>query len=171
MTVPEGTASSSVRVVAYEDLQCPDCAVYRKMMDEVLLPRYGDRVAFEHRDFPPPGRTWARQGAIAGRYLEGVAPSLGVAYRRRVFGRLAEITLENFVADISSFAKSHHIAFDPAILDEPNWNQAVEQDYQDGLAKGVRRTPTVFVNSHVFVETFTVEDLVKHIDIELRDKV
>ena len=37
--IVEGRADSPVRVVIYEDLQCPDCAVFRRMMDEKLLPR------------------------------------------------------------------------------------------------------------------------------------
>jgi len=65
----EGNPSSQVRVVAYEDLQCPDCAVYRRMMDERLLPAYRDKVAFEHRDFPLPRHTWARKAAIAARFF------------------------------------------------------------------------------------------------------
>ena len=36
----EGAAQSPVRVVIYEDLQCPDCADFRVMLDEKLLPRY-----------------------------------------------------------------------------------------------------------------------------------
>jgi len=29
----EGNASSAARVIVYEDLQCPDCADFRKMLD------------------------------------------------------------------------------------------------------------------------------------------
>ena len=35
----EGKPDSEVRVLIYEDLQCSDCAVFRKMLDEKLLPR------------------------------------------------------------------------------------------------------------------------------------
>ena len=37
--VVEGLAESKVRVLIYEDLQCPDCAEFRRMMDDKLLPR------------------------------------------------------------------------------------------------------------------------------------
>ena len=62
--VVEGNKSSAVRVIAYEDLQCPDCAVYRKMLDEKLLPKYGGTVAFEHREFPLRKHQWARPASI-----------------------------------------------------------------------------------------------------------
>ena len=41
----EGNPASTVRVVVYEDLQCPDCAAFRKMMDADLLPKYKATVA------------------------------------------------------------------------------------------------------------------------------
>ena len=43
----EGKADSPVRVLIYEDLQCPDCADFRVMLDQKLLPKYGAKVAFE----------------------------------------------------------------------------------------------------------------------------
>src|ERR1035441_10150566 len=48
-TIVEGRADSPVRAVIYEDLQCPDCAAFRLMMDEKLLPEYAGKVAFVHR--------------------------------------------------------------------------------------------------------------------------
>ena len=164
---PEGNASSSVRVVVYEDLQCSDCAVYRKMLDEVLLPKYGNRVAFEHRDFPLPKHAWARNAAIAARYFDSVAPSLGVAYRRHLFAEQAKIAPDQFLTDVQEFAKAHHAEFDPKFLNEAKWKDAVEEDYQDGIARGVARTPTVFVNGQPFVETFTSEEISKGIDAAL----
>src|SRR5450759_2714195 len=70
--VVEGLASSPVRVIAYEDLQCPDCATYRKMLDEKLLAAYRAKAAFEHRDFPLPKHSWARPAAVAARFFHEV---------------------------------------------------------------------------------------------------
>ena len=35
----EGNAASRIRVIIYEDLQCPDCAVFRQALDATLLDR------------------------------------------------------------------------------------------------------------------------------------
>src|SRR5579875_2251909 len=78
----EGNPATKVRVVIYEDLQCPDCAVFRTMLDEKLLPRYGDRVAFEHHDFPLDKHKWARPAAIISRYFTSIRPQLGIQYRQ-----------------------------------------------------------------------------------------
>ena len=46
--------------------------------------------------------------------------------------------------------------------------QAPDQDdYQEGIARGVARTPTIFVNGEPFIETFTFEDISKSIDAAL----
>jgi protein-disulfide isomerase len=168
--VVEGNSASPVRVIAYEDLQCPDCAVYRKMLDEHLLPKYGDRVAFEHRDFPLPKHNWARRAAIAARYLERQDPALGVAFRRWAFTNQREITAENLTDKLSDWAKANRV--DPnkltTALEDPTLAKLVEDDYQDGIARGVARTPTVLVNGESFIETFTVEEISKGIDAALK---
>ena len=79
----EGAAQSTVEVLIYEDLQCPDCADFRTMLDQQLLPRYAATVRFEHRDFPLAKHAWARKAAIAARFFEDRAsrredePSIG----------------------------------------------------------------------------------------------
>jgi protein-disulfide isomerase len=167
--VVEGNPKSAVRVIAYEDLQCPDCAVFRKMMDEHLLPKYGDRVAFEHRDFPLPKHKWARVAAIAARHFDSVSSTLGVEFRRWAMSNIASLTPENFEEKLAAWAKSHNA--DPvktmASLKDEALAKAVEEDYQEGIARGVARTPTVFVNGEPFIETFTVEEISKGIDAAL----
>jgi protein-disulfide isomerase len=166
----EGNPASAVRVVAYEDLQCPDCATYRRMMDEKLLPAYKDKVAFEHRDFPLPRHAWARQAAIAARFFQESSAVLAVEFRRHLLANLKQITPDNFNDRLAEFARSN--GADPAralaALNESRLNDLVEKDYQDGIARGVSKTPTVFVNGRPFVETFTAEEISKAIEEELK---
>ena len=106
----EGLAESKVRVLIYEDLQCPDCAEFRRMMDEKLLPRYADQVAFVHRDFPLAKHAWARKAAMAARYFAGVKPDLGLAYRRHIMAAIHETTAENFNNRLAQFARENGLA-------------------------------------------------------------
>lgn len=165
----EGNAKSLVRVVVYEDLACSDCAVFRTMMDEQLLPKFGGDVAFEHRDFPLPKHLWARKAAIAARFFATLKPETAVAFRRETLANLKAITPETFNAHLTAFAKSHGV--DPAraiaALDEVWYAKLVEDDYQEGIARGISKTPTVFVNAEAFVETFAAEDISKTIGKEL----
>jgi protein-disulfide isomerase len=165
----EGAAQSPVRVVIYEDLQCPDCADFRVMLDEKLLPRYAATVRFEHHDFPLAKHAWARKAAIAAHFFEENQTGLGLAYRKYSLMNLRDITADNFNQRLSEFAKAHGV--DPvkavASLNDARLAALVEEDYQEGVARGIAHTPTVLVNGRPFVETFAVEDVAKAIDSEL----
>jgi len=165
----EGAAQSPVRVIVHEDLQCPDCADFRTMLDEKLLPRYSSTVRFEHRDFPLSKHAWARQAAIAARYFEEARPGLGLAYRKYTTAHLREITSGNFDERLSQFAKEH--GSDPAkavaALSDARLAALVEDDYQEGVARGIAKTPTVLVNGRPFIETFAFEDVAKAVEAEL----
>jgi protein-disulfide isomerase len=165
----EGATQSPVRVIIYEDLQCPDCAAFRAMLDEQLLPRYGATVRFEHRDFPLAKHAWARKAAIAARFLEEAQPGAGLAFRKFAMANLSQITSTNFEPILAQFAESHGV--DPskakAALSDQRLADLVEKDYQEGVARGIARTPTALVNGRPFIESFSVEEISKALDEEL----
>ena len=167
----EGQADSAVRVLIFEDLQCPDCADFRRMMDDKLLPKYGARVAFIHRDFPLARHSWARKAAVAARYLGAVKPELGLEFRRETFARISQINKAGFLGHLESFAGRHGLDASKVIvaLGDDRLNALVEKDFQEGVARGVSKTPTVFVNGKPFVETFTVEEISSAIDQALKE--
>lgn len=166
----EGNPSATVRVMIYEDLQCPDCADFRKMLDEHLLPKYGKKVAFEHYDFPLAKHAWARKAAVASRMFAEKSPELYVEWRRYALAHIKEITAAGFNDKLLAWAKEHSV--NPvkvtAALDDKILNAAVEKDLQDGLARGVGKTPTVFVEGEPFIETFTLQDISAAIDKALK---
>ena len=155
-----------VAVAVYEDLQCSDCAAFSTMLDEVLLPRYGARIAIEHHDFPLPKHTWARQAAVAARFFAQVKPEFGVDYRREVMARMSTISTANFDEHLARFAASRNVdaASAVAALQDASLAALVENDYQSGVARGVVRTPTVFVDGKPFIEKFTAEEISAAID-------
>jgi protein-disulfide isomerase len=161
--------TSPVRVIAYEDLQCGDCAAYRAMLDEKLLPTYGSSVAFEHREFPLPKHTWARQAAVSARYFETICPELGIAFRRFCLENRSAVAPEAFLGAVRNFAERN--GADPAkalaAIEDAALQNEVEQEYREGVARGVSRTPTVFVNGEPFIETFTFEEISESIDAAL----
>ena len=166
----EGNPQSKVKVVVYEDLQCPDCAAFRLMMDQQLLPRYGSQVAFVHKDFPLTKHAWARLAAVAGRHFAAVSPEAGVRWRQWIMGNIRQTTLDNFRDKVAEFARGQGV--DPAAarnaLDNPDYAAQVERDFQEGVARGVAKTPTVFVNGQPFIERFSFEALAAAIDQALQ---
>jgi protein-disulfide isomerase len=165
----EGNPASSVRVIIYEDLQCSDCADFRKVLDQHLLPKFRSTVAFEHRDFPLVKHAWARPASIAARHFASVKPELGVAWRRYAMANQKLITAENFRARLQAFAKKNgaDAAKAVAALDDPALAAAVEKDYQEGVARGIAKTPTVLVNGEPFIEKFPLADIRKAIEREV----
>jgi protein-disulfide isomerase len=162
----EGHAGSPVRVLIYEDLQCPDCANFRVMMDQQILPKYGGQVEFVHRDFPLAKHPCARPAAIAARFFSSREAALGIEYRRHALATLGETTPANFKDRVAAFARAHGVPAGEAVaaLDDPKLAALVEKDYQDGVGRGVVHTPTVFVNGAPFIETFTFAEISKGID-------
>lgn len=160
----EGHAASAVRVIVYEDLQCSDCAAFRRMLDEKLLPRCGGRVAFVHRDFPLARHAWARKAAIAARFFD--ERKLGLEFRRAVLASIRETNAAGFEARLAEFARAKGVPEKEALaaLENPGYAAAVEKDFQEGVARGVAKTPTVFVNGTPFIETFTLEEISKGIE-------
>ena len=166
----EGNPNSSIKVIVYEDLQCPDCAAFRRMTDEQLLPRFGSRVALVHKDFPLNKHAWARPAAIAGRHFATVDGALAVRYRQWVMSHIREITPETFRPKLAEFARANAADVEAAVraLDDAALAALVERDVQEGVARGVVKTPTVFVNGRPFIERFNFEELAAAIEEALK---
>lgn len=167
--VVEGDAKSPVRVVIYEDLQCSDCANFRTMLDERLLPKYGTKVAFEHRDFPLAKHAWAKAAAVAARHFDRENPKLGVEFRRQTMAKMKAITPETLGQHVAEFARQY--GSDPVkavdSMKDAVLAKSVDADLAEGVARGVVKTPSVFVDGEPFIEVFTVEEISKGIDAAL----
>ncbi|MCS7026624.1 MAG: DsbA family protein [Bryobacteraceae bacterium] len=160
----EGNPTSAVQVLIYEDLQCPDCRNFHHWLQRRLLPTYGDRVAFLHYDFPLPQHDWARPAAIAAKHFD--AAGLGARFRRQILDEIPLITADSLKAWIAEFASSHNASPEAALeaLASAQLAAAVDADSASGLARGVQKTPTVFVNNQAFVERFSYEELATALD-------
>jgi protein-disulfide isomerase len=166
MDIVEGNAASPIKVLIYEDLQCSDCAVFRTLLDEKLLPKYGSRVAFVHRDFPLGKHDWARPAAIAGRWVYEQDSELGITFRREILSELNNInarTLKPWLVEFASRNKLDQRGI-VASLDDPRLNSLIDQERQGATARGVKATPTVYVGGVAFVETILYEDLARALD-------
>lgn len=167
--VVEGNPLSPVKVVIYEDLQCGDCANFEVLLEQKILPRYGSKVAFVHRDFPLGKHDWARPAAIASRWVWERNSRAGIAIRRELMAEQNTITTQNLKSWLMEFAARNLL--DPKgiidALDDKRLAAAVDQDLQGGVARGVSRTPTVYIGGEPLVETIVYEDVVRALDAAL----
>ena len=79
---------------------------------------------------------------------------------------MKETTPDNFNSRLSQFAKDNGLDPAPvlAALDDARLAALVERDFQDGVARGVVHTPTVFVNGSPFIERFSFEEISQALD-------
>jgi protein-disulfide isomerase len=162
----EGNPGGPVRVLIYEDLQCGDCARFEVQLEEKLLPRYGSKVAFIHRDFPLGKHDWARPAAMAARWVWEQNSRLGLAIRREMMSEQNNINAQNLKLWLTEFATRNGLNSTGIIeaLNDKRIAAEVDQDLQGGTARGVAHTPTVYVGGQAFVETIVYEDLARAID-------
>ncbi len=167
--VVEGNPASPVKVIIYEDLQCGDCQTFRTLLDEKILPKYGSRVAFIHRDLPLGKHDWAREAAIAARWVYQQDPKLGITFRREIMSEQEHLTANNLKPWLIEFANRNDLDYKGIVnsLNDPRIVTLVDQDSLGAAARGISRTPTVYVGNQALVETITYEDLARLIDVEL----
>ncbi len=165
----EGNRASSVKVIIYEDLQCSDCLTFRTLMDEKLLSRYGSRVAFLHRDMPLPKHEWARPAAIAGRWVYEKNAALGIVFRREIMAEQSHITLSSLKFWLREFARRNKLDESAIVesLTDARLVTLIDQDYMAAVARGISKTPSVYVGGQRFIEIIIYEDLARALDIEL----
>jgi len=164
--VMEGNPASPVKVLIYGDLQGGDCARFRVLLDQKLLPKYGSRVAFIHRDFPLGKHDWARQAAIAARWVYEQDSERGIGIRREILSEQDSITSQNLKEWLVDYAYRNHL--DPkgivASLSDQRLAALIDQDRQAAVARGVSQAPTAFVGGLAFAETIIYEDLARALD-------
>ena len=164
--VIEGNPASPVKVLIYEDLQCGDCARFRVLLDQKILPRYGSKVAFIHRDFPLGKHDWAVPAAVAARWVYEQSGELGIIVRRELLAEQDSVNSRNLKQWLVDFAYRNHL--DPKgivdSLSDQRLQALVDQDRQSAVARGVSRAPTLFVGGQPFVETIIYDDLARALD-------
>lgn len=157
---------SQVTVTVYDNLQCGDCMRFNAMLEEYLIPRYGERVKFVHRDFPLAKHAWAKAAAQAGRRFEEIGNDVAASWRRFILNRISSTTLETLPDRVREFAETAGVAVESALqsLIDERLSAAVDADIREGQARGVVKTPTVYVNERAYIETIPLEQITAGID-------
>jgi protein-disulfide isomerase len=60
----KGNPDATVTLVEYSDFQCPACASFQPVMEEIMK-TYGDKLRFEYKHYPLPIHPYAQQAALA----------------------------------------------------------------------------------------------------------
>jgi protein-disulfide isomerase len=160
----KGPADAPVAIVLFTDFQCPYCAKMVPVLDQVLEKNKG-KAKLVFKNFPLSTHQFARKAAAAtlaagkqGKFWE---------YHDRLFqnynrlnDQVVQEQAQQLGLDMQKFQKD---------LSDPQIQQAINQDYQDGNKAGVRGTPTIYVNGTLLRNT-NPEGIQAAIDKELEKK-
>jgi len=142
----KGNKGADVVLVEYSDFQCPACANYAPMVNQITE-EFGENIAFAYRHFPLPQHQQAELAALAseaagkqGKFWEMAdlifvdqTKWAGQSNARETFvsyAQLLELDMNRFETD----------------LDSPELKKEVENDYLSGVQSRVDSTPTFFLN-------------------------
>ena len=153
-----GDAKAPVTIVEFTDFQCPSCAAFQLVLEEILK-SYGNKVRLVVRDFPLARHENARKAAEAanaantqGKFFE---------YTALLFKRQDKLDLPSLKKYASELGLNR-ARFD-AELDGGRYAAEVKHDMEDGEMYGIDSTPAVFVNG-IALREMSIEALRALID-------
>lgn len=158
-----GSKDAKVIIIEFSDFECPACKRAEPVVKQVLS-YYGDRILFVYRDFPI---------YQAHPFAQRAAEAANCAFEQGKYWEMHDLLVENQDAlDVSSMKRyAREIGLDgenfDSCLDSRKYQQEVEKDANDGVAAGVRGTPTFFINGKQFTGGRSFEEFRKIIDREI----
>jgi protein-disulfide isomerase len=156
-----GKVDAPVTIIEYSSLSCPHCAAFHKDVFPALKSEYIDtgKVHFVMREFPL--NESALGGAVIARCLE---PSRYFAVTSMLFSKQEDWAFkQDSLAPLKALAKQAGMTdgeFDKCINDE-SLQQKILAVREEGEKKGVRATPSFFVNGNLLKGGTTLEAFVE----------
>lgn len=162
-----GAANAPVAIVAFCDLQCPDCANAMSKL-KTVLPAYEGRARLVFKNYPLNHiHPWAEAAAIGARCAYEQKPEAFWALHDHFFEKQGEVNARNVrevVATVGAKAGADCAKL-LACFDAKATLPVVQRDVYEANKLGVRGTPTFLVDGRfVFSETLTEEQFKALID-------
>jgi protein-disulfide isomerase len=166
-----GSANAPVIVVEFSDLQCPMCARVHDFLEKELLPKYGDKVRVVYKELPLASiHDWSVTGSIANQCAYQINPATYVPYRSLIFKNQSSFNAANARDLLLDYGEQ--VGLDrlrlAACIDAKASLPRVEENFREGQAVGVTRTPTCFVNGRMVVGLESADAFYKVVDEALR---
>jgi len=135
---------STVAIVVFEDLQCPQCRRTAPILEQAAKTY---KIPVVRHDFPLPGHNWSYQAAVMARYFDTQSKELGNQFRDYIFENQLEINPGNLRGYADKFAANHKTALPFVIDPEGKFAAEVNADRDLGKSINLQHTPTVYVVS------------------------
>jgi hypothetical protein len=143
-----GQANSGPTVAEYSDFSCPHCRQFALNVMPTIRQQYirPGAITYRHYDFPIPVDDWSRPAASAAREVQRRAGDTAYArYAMDLYRHQDDYSYDLF----ATLAENVHVA--PRSVRKAAQNHAycrlLNKNIQKGQKKGVKGTPTVFVDN------------------------
>jgi len=158
-----GETTAPVRIVKFEDFECPFCKAVQPTVED-LLKKYPGKVRIFHKDLPleelhPQAQLAAEAARCAGdqgRFWQ---------YHDTLYRKAPKLN----PLDLKAYAKD--LGLDPVAFDQclasGKHKSAVQQDLNEGAKLGLTGTPTFFINGRELSGALPLEAFSTVIDEEL----
>ncbi len=154
----EKTQEAEITLEVYSDFECPySQRAYSTI--QALLDEYGDKIDFEYHHFPLSFHPNAQKAAEASE----------CAREQGKFDEYYNVLFTTKQLDVDSLKKHAadlglNVAQFNTCLDNGEMADVVTQDFQEGQQRGVRGTPTFFINDNPLVGAQPIENFEAIID-------
>lgn len=163
-----GDAGAPLTVVEFMDFQCPFCRQAESVVDQVMAePEFAGKVRFVFRHFPladiHPQAVAAAQAAECAHRQGKFAAMRSLLFQNQ--DRLQPADLERYAGQVGLGASNFS-----ACMKSEEIFAVVEQDWRDGIALGIKGTPTYFIGENRIEGAPTISGLKQAITIELTNR-
>jgi protein-disulfide isomerase len=166
-----GTPGAKVVLVVFSDYQCPYCRQEAKDLREQLPKEFPNDVRVYFKDYPLTLiHPWSKSAAICGRCVFRQNPQAYWGFHDWIFDKQQEITADNLKSKVLEFAESKSLDTLQLTrcIDNRSTEAEVDKSMAEGLALGLDRTPTIFLNGRK-LEGMPWQNLAQMIRLELEE--
>lgn len=142
-----GDPEAGVTVASFEDFACPHCRNYHLNVFPDIRSQYIDSgtIRYEHHDFPLPVTSASRPAANAARAVQNLADDNAFfEYTKSLFENQRSLGPDTYASLANDLGLDGGAVREAATSGE--YSNITDADRQNGRERGVRGTPTVFVD-------------------------
>lgn len=163
-----GPEDAPVTIIEFSDIQCPFCERFHPTVEQIMN-EYDGQVRWVYKHFPldslhPQARPAAEASECLGDQLGDEA---FFDYIAALFSQQGSLSRSLYVSEAVKLG-ANESEF-TSCLDSGTFKQAVQDDYQQGLASGVTGTPGSFINNQPIRGALPYEQVKAVVEQELNN--
>jgi protein-disulfide isomerase len=156
-----GPEDAPIVMVEFSDFRCPYCARFQTQTLDPLFAQYEGQIRFVYRDFPVVGGDRAAMASEC-------AQDQGVfwEYHDLLFENQSSLGTDEALIELAGRLDIDMDTFS-ACLSSNQYEEEIQNDFNDGVSYGVRGTPAFFINGRPIVGAQPLASFQQLIDEEL----